>query len=128
MGSSTVNPAYHFDPHQRIQELGAQYAAIAQWHAGTGKHVWGSVELWRASPTQDERVAPSGLWDTETALQLYHEGPYAQAFVLNEGLFFWDNGVAALQIPDPGKRASAEALTRRYGTYAQAYIKAMHAP
>jgi len=128
VGSSTVNPAYHFDPQQRIQELGAQYEAIAQWHAGTGKHMWSSVEIWRASPTQDQRVAPSGLWDTEVAFQLYHEGPYAQAFVLNEGLFYFDNGVAALRIPDSGKRASAEALTKNYYTYAQSYIKAMRAP
>jgi len=125
VGSSAANPAYGLDPQQRIAELGGEYAAIAQWHAGMGKHVWGSVEIWRASPTGDERLALSGLWEKEVAVQLTQEGPAVQALVLNEGLFFFDNGVGAFTLPGAAKRASALALTQGYAVYAQPYTQGM---
>jgi Domain of unknown function (DUF4434) len=128
VGSSAVSPAYQNDPRQRIAELRTEYAELARWHAGTGKHLWASVEVWRASPTWDQRTSLSGPWASEVALQVREAGQQAAALVLNEGLFYMDHGVPALALPAGAKQASAVKLTDEYCEYAAGFIQGLQSP
>ena len=128
VGSSAVNPVYQSDPRQRIAELQAEYADIARWHAGTGKHLWASVEIWRASPNWDQRISMTGPWAPEVALQVGYAGQYASTMMLNEGLFYFDNAVPALRLPGTAKQTTAATFTQAYCTYAAGFLQALQLP
>jgi hypothetical protein len=121
VGSSAVTQRTQ----QRLRELSHEYADLARWHAGTGKHLWVTVEVWRASPTGDQRTSLSGDWSTEVATQVMEAAKVTSTLVLNEGFFYVENGVAALTIPGAAKRASAATLTQEYGRYALPFLRAL---
>lgn len=116
VGSSTAMAQYDYDPLQRIAELPRLYQDIARWHAGTGKHLWVTVEIWRAAFDGDQRTSLTGLWMPEVLPQITSAAKAASVLVLNEGLFYVDNSVPALRLPLI-KQPSAASLTQAYRQY-----------
>ncbi len=50
VGAGYKDYKYTLDPEQRIAELDEVYGHYRDTHAGTGKHLWTDLEIWRANP------------------------------------------------------------------------------
>ncbi|MFQ6098736.1 MAG: DUF4434 domain-containing protein [Armatimonadota bacterium] len=112
VGAGYKDYQYTLDPEQRIAELHEVYGHYRDTHAGTRKHLWSDLEIWRANPeTGYAPFHPAPI--DEVRRQIAIEADYVEMITAYEFL-------SEMEAPQSTLRLGGDEAVRLYREY-QAY-------